>query len=179
MLLYNVAVQKPALTKLIIAIAGFLALGTCGIVLFMPGDQSQWEMAATNSLSNLKQISNAMVSYTGDNHGRYPPAGLPLTTTLSAYDLKPELFSYKTQTVSSAPILFNERLAGRTRAKIEEPEITICIFGESLVHGRRYPMSFVDGHAKLVHANEAEALRWRPRPRSENGEDEDDDRRGD
>ena len=106
----------------------------------------------TANLTNVKQLSLAMLMYQADNDGLFPPQ---MSTTdqlkraLIEYTKTDKLFL--TVNEREGDILGNGRLAGRLAESVVDPDKTIMLYDPELWKdtGER-ACGFVDGHAKYV-----------------------------
>ena len=89
-----------------------------------------------------------------------------LKTKLMPYSKNESVF-HCPDTAHPDPYAFNDRLTGKTLASLSEPAKTVLIYEGSngklaFRHSGRAAIGFADGHAKLLNAEEAKNLIWKP-----------------
>jgi prepilin-type processing-associated H-X9-DG protein len=130
------------------------------------------------SSTNLRQLSQAAISYADDNDGNFPPSASWPEAMRSYYKDKKLLLSPFDPEAGRAYAM-NSKLDGRKRGEIQQPARTVlffeCRFGsppgggpELLPESPRadthagYQMAFLDGHVERVRPEKLEELIWEP-----------------
>jgi len=115
-------------------------------------------------LSNLKQISTAVLMYTADQDGKYSLTSATLKTKLFPYLKTNEVF--KGTDGKPLPIVFNANLTGKSDASLSRPAETVLLTlgpKDKLVFTDNVtPIAFADGHVKYLTRPQLSILRWIP-----------------
>lgn len=131
-----------------------------------PTSVSQAKQAAAKTviLSNLKQISTAILMYTMDQDGKF---------SLTTANLKSKLLPYlKTDAVFKSaegkplPVVFNANLTGKKDTDLSRPAETVLVTlgsrGNLVFTENVTPIAFADGHVKYLTRAQLSILRWIP-----------------
>ena len=118
-------------------------------------------------LSNMKQICLGALMLSQDSDEKFKLKAETYTKSLKPYVKNESLFECPADTGSGISYAFNGNLAGVSLAKIQAPAQTVLIYeGKNgkldFRHDGKATVGFADGHAKLVNAEGAKKLRWKP-----------------
>lgn len=120
---------------------------------------SQAKLAATKTqaLSNVKQISIALIVYASDYDDVFPYVQ---STGGAIKATEPYSKTVKTWwSPSGSRFLFNSALAGVSQVTLEDPSKTVLVYTETPWPDGSREVGYADGHAKRVQANEWEKLK--------------------
>ena len=115
-------------------------------------------------ISNMKQVSLAIILFSSDNDGVYSLTTATLQTKLTPYLRNIDVF--KGPDGKPLLLVFNSNLTGKKDSEIRRPGETVIltlggrdnlIFTEDLT-----PIAFVDGHVKYVSRADTAKLNWNP-----------------
>lgn len=128
-------------------------------------------------LSNLKQLGTGMMMYAQDYDQRLPPA-TQWNAGLYPYVKNERIFRCpETETEGPPTYAMNYRLSRAGTARLVQSERTVLLFdavaGRNLAgarnlmprpsrHPGRYPVGFLDGHARIIPEGEVAELIWTP-----------------
>ncbi|RYG36430.1 hypothetical protein EON81_09880 [bacterium] len=143
-----------------------------GLAAMLKSDEifQQAKIAAKKSatLSNLKQIALATVSYSMDNRDTLKMTSKDAKTKIAPYLKDPSLF--KDPTLERDDVyIFNGLLAGKSVDSIKAPaETVLWSIGPKgallfpFMNGQQTIIAYADGHVKAVSREVAAKLRWKP-----------------
>jgi prepilin-type processing-associated H-X9-DG protein len=122
---------------------------------------------ATSCLSNMKQICLAAMMLAQDYDEKFKIKPDAYKKGLMPYTKNEAIFKCPADTGSGSSYAFNSNLAGVSMAKIQAPAETVLIYeGKNgkldFRHDGKASVGFADGHAKLINAEGAKKLRWKP-----------------
>ena len=118
-------------------------------------------------LSNVKQMSTGAMMLSQDNDETFKLKADSYKKSLMPYIKSEAVFKCPADPSGGVSYSFNSALAGLNYAKIKSPAETVMIYeGKNgkleFRHDGRAAVGFADGHAKMVNAEGAKKLRWKP-----------------
>ena len=132
-----------------------------------------------NCMNNVKQLSLAVMLYSGANGDKYPPAGT-WCDAIQANVGNAKVFQCPSASAPSrSHYAFNRKLDGLPASKITNPAYTVVIFEsdagwnatggrEQMVrrprHATRWLVGFADGHVEQLTESGLSRLVWDPSP---------------
>ena len=122
---------------------------------------------ATVCLSNMKQICLGAMMLAQDYDEKFKLKAEAYKKSLMPYVKREDIFKCPADSGSGASYSFNASLAGVSLARIAAPAQTVLLYeGKNgkldFRHDGKAAVGFADGHAKLVSAEDAKKLRWKP-----------------
>lgn len=127
--------------------------------------QAQSAAKATSCLSNLKQISLAMLLYMNDHDDKFPKSLVGIEGVLNIYTKNGKIWRCPEDTGTGPSYTFNPAIAGKSATIIAEPALTVLVYEGSkgqlaFRHKGRAAVAFCDGHVKMFTPENAKSLRW-------------------
>jgi hypothetical protein len=154
---YAAPVEAPKKTStgwLIAAVVVIAGCAGCGVVgaaiLFPVFAQSKEAARRTAALSNIKQLSTAMIMYASDYDDRYPLAMDSARTfgpVINAYVRNRSMFM--SMNPAGGEIMGNKRLSGKPMEKLLYPAETVAIYDSLPWRDNKGLVGYADGHALL------------------------------
>lgn len=169
-----------AITGIAASAVGIVLVPTMSILMaiMMPALSSARHQARTAAtMNNAKQLCLAMIMYSDEHDGRFPPAD-NWPDALAPYlghdeKILRSLFDPK----AGRAWAMNAYLRGRQQSDIEQPHRVVLIFeaeygsppsgGQELLPeeprgNRGYVIGFLDGHVEIVRPEKLDELNWQP-----------------
>jgi len=160
---------------------GLLASLFLAAVLFPVFVRAREAAKTATCLSNVKQLSLAVIMYAQDHDDKLPPADT-WCDSLRPYVKDARIFVCPNARQLKSGYAYNRALSGRPFAEVAEPQRTVLLYEsdlgwngaggpETLASPRRHffvgnVFGFVDGHVKRVAVEEQSQLLWQPQPAS-------------
>jgi prepilin-type processing-associated H-X9-DG protein len=118
-------------------------------------------------LSNVKQICLGMIMFTQDYDEKFKLKPETYKKSIMPYIKTEAIFKCPSDTTGGVAYSFNSNLAGVSIAKLQNPADTVMIYeGKNgkldFRHDGKAAVGFADGHAKLMNAEGAKKMRWKP-----------------
>lgn len=118
-------------------------------------------------LSNLKQLALGAIMLATDYDDKFKIDLSHVKAALHPYLKNDDLWYCPSVGKSQVAYTFNPSLANKSETAIEDPAKTVLIYEGSkgkldFRHNGRAGVAFADGHAKMIDAEQAKALRWKP-----------------
>lgn len=122
---------------------------------------------AVSCLSNVKQIGLAAMMFLQDYDEVFKLKAESYKKSLMPYIKNETIFKCPSDTSGGPSYSFNANLAGINIAKVKAPAETVLIYegkgGQlNFRHDGKAAVGFADGHAKLMNAEGAKKMRWKP-----------------
>jgi prepilin-type processing-associated H-X9-DG protein len=120
-------------------------------------------------LSNVKQIALGTLMYVQDYDEILPRRGTSYKKLIMPYIKNEQIFTCPSDKPGTQSYTLNEQLLGVAETRIGKPAETVLIYegkqGQlDFKHDGKASVAFADGHAKLIDATAAKAMRWAPSP---------------
>ena len=121
----------------------------------------------TVCLSNIKQLAMAVLMYLTDHNDVYGFNSSKLKATFFPYTKNDKLWLCPDGSKTAAAYSFNANLLNKSVTVIKDPANTVMLYEGSkglldFRHGGYAAVAFADGHAKMINAEAAMKLRWKP-----------------
>ena len=122
---------------------------------------------AASCLSNTKQIALGVIMYTQDYDEEFPRKNASYMDLIMPYIRNRAVFTCPLDKEGTITYSINANIQQATLASIVAPEKTVLLYeGKNMQldfrHAGTAAVAFVDGHAKLIGAEEAKSLFWYP-----------------
>jgi len=144
-------------------------VGALAMITTDPGvfDQAHKAAESTSCLSNVKQLALAALMLANDNDDKFKLDLSHVKATFHPYLKNDQLWYCPSGPKDQVAYTFNASLANKSETEIAEPANTVMIYegtkGQlNFRHSGRAAVAFADGHAKLINAEQAKTLRWKP-----------------
>jgi prepilin-type processing-associated H-X9-DG protein len=129
--------------------------------------QARETARAVSCLSNVKQICLGMIMFTQDSDEKFKLKPESYKKSIMPYIKNEAIFKCPSDSSGGVSYSFNSSLAGVSLAKLQYPADTVMIYeGKNgkldFRHDGKAAVGFADGHAKLINAEGAKKLRWKP-----------------
>jgi GYF domain 2/Protein of unknown function (DUF1559) len=157
-------------------VMGLLALLAVPMAMLLPAlSQAKGKARSIMCMNNMKQLALALVLYTDDNNGKFPP-GNEWCDKINRYVGSPKVFQCPAQENQRCGYAFNRNLTDKKQNEI--PRDTVLLFesdagwnkasGPELLisrHGGRpktYLVAFADGSVQVISQSRLATLGWEP-----------------
>lgn len=120
---------------------------------------------AASCLSNVKQVALGVLMYVEDYDEMTPRKGVSYTELVYPYVKNRQVFTCPLSPKGTISYTFNSGVAGISLALIDEPAKTVMVYeGKDgkldYKHDGEAAVGFMDGHTKLIKAEESAGLIW-------------------
>jgi len=118
-------------------------------------------------LSNIKQIALGFMMVAADNDDYFKVQANAWKKALMPYIKNEALFTCPLDPKGTVSYSINPAMAGFNVVKVKDPAKTVLLYEGSkgklnFRHGGYAAVAFADGHAKMVNAEQAKSLIWKP-----------------
>lgn len=118
-------------------------------------------------LSNIKQLATAFMMVAADNDDFFKVKANAWKKALMPYVKNEAIFTCPLDPKGTVSYSINPAMAGLSATAVKDVSRTVLLYEGSkgklnFRHGGYAAVAFVDGHAKMVNAEEAKSLIWKP-----------------
>lgn len=122
----------------------------------------------TACLSNIKQLALGVMMYLADNDDKFSMNSSKLKATLNPYTKNDRLWFCPATDRTKVAYSINPNLLNKRADQLTDPANTVLLYEGSKGQldfrhtGGMAAVAFADGHAKMITAEAAKKLRWKP-----------------